>query len=61
METLKVVSETTITTTISSTVEEKYKVIAPESMQEAFMSDSEDEGGNVKSYIRNNLSFKLTK
>lgn len=48
METLKVVSETTITTTTTSTIEEKYKVIAPESMQETFMSDSEDEGGNVK-------------
>lgn len=48
VETLKVVSETTITTTTTSTIEEKYKVIAPESMQETFMSDSEDEGGNVK-------------
>ncbi|CAH1738493.1 unnamed protein product [Aphis gossypii] len=44
VETLKVVSETTITTTTTSTIEEKYKVIAPESMQETFMSDSEDEG-----------------
>lgn len=48
VETLKVVTETTITTTTTSTIEEKYKVIAPESMQETFMSDSEDEGGNVK-------------
>lgn len=48
VETLKVVSETTITTTTTSTIEEKYKVIAPESMQETFMSDSEDEGGNIK-------------
>lgn len=47
METLKVITETTITTTTTSTIEEKYKVIAPESMQETFMSDSEDEGGNV--------------
>ncbi|VVC36072.1 Hypothetical protein CINCED_3A025137 [Cinara cedri] len=44
VETLKVVTETTITTTTTSTIEEKYKVLAPESMQETFMSDSEDEG-----------------
>lgn len=44
VETLKVVSETTITTITTSTIEEKYKVIAPEAMQETFMSDSEDEG-----------------
>lgn len=25
--------------------EDKYKVVAPETMQENFMSDSEDEGG----------------
>lgn len=62
VETLKVVSETTITTTTTSTIEEKYKVIAPESMQETFMSDSEDEGGNVKFlFSRINLSFELTK
>ena len=29
----------------TTTVEEKYKLLAPESMQETFMSDSEDEGG----------------
>lgn len=47
VETLKVITETTITTTTTSTIEEKYKVIAPESMQETFMSDSEDEGGKI--------------
>lgn len=47
METLKVVTETNITSTSTGTpvAEEKYKVIAPESMHETFMSDSEDEGG----------------
>ncbi|XP_078037593.1 uncharacterized protein LOC144470402 isoform X2 [Augochlora pura] len=45
IETLKVVTETVITTTHTITIEEKYKVQAPESMQETFMSDSEDEGG----------------
>jgi len=32
----------------SSTSDEKYKVISPETMQETFMSDSEDEGGMYK-------------
>ncbi|KAG8036666.1 hypothetical protein G9C98_003988 [Cotesia typhae] len=45
VETLKVVTETIITTTHTTTIEEKYRVQAPESMQETFMSDSEDEGG----------------
>ena len=47
VETLKVVTETTITTTTTTTIEEKYRVVAPESMQETFMSDSEDEGGEL--------------
>jgi len=46
VETLKVVTEREITTTTTTTIEEKYMVNSPESMQEAFMSDSEDEGGN---------------
>ncbi|KAF8769836.1 Ankyrin-2 like protein [Argiope bruennichi] len=45
VETLKVVTETTITTTTTTVTEEKYKVVAPETMQETFMTDSEDEGG----------------
>ncbi len=45
IETLKVVTETTITTTTTTVIEEKYRVQAPETMQETFMSDSEDEGG----------------
>ncbi|XP_042148280.1 ankyrin-2 isoform X3 [Ixodes scapularis] len=44
VETLKVVTETTVTTTITTVTEEKYKVVAPETMHETFMSDSEDEG-----------------
>ena len=47
VETLKVVTDTVVTETIVTTTEEKYKVLAPESMQETFMSDSEDEGGNI--------------
>ena len=52
VETLKVVTEQEVTTTTTTTVEEKYRVNAPESMQETFMSDSEDEGGKsvVKGY-----------
>ena len=33
------------TTTTTKTIEEKYKVQTPETMQETFMSDSEDELG----------------
>lgn len=47
VEELKVVTETTINTTTTLNIEEKYKVVAPEAMQETFMSDSEDEGGKV--------------
>ncbi len=53
VETLKVVTEKEITTTTTTTIEEKYKVNSPESMQETFMSDSEDEGGLfVKYYLK---------
>lgn len=45
VETLKVVTETTIITTTTTTTEEKYQMVSPETMQETFMSDSEDEGG----------------
>ena len=48
VETLKVVTEKEVTTTTTTTVEEKYRVNAPESMQETFMSDSEDEGGRIQ-------------
>ncbi|KAL4712545.1 hypothetical protein ACJJTC_007561 [Scirpophaga incertulas] len=41
METLKEVSEPSI----APTSQEKYKVVAPETMLETFMSDSEEEGG----------------
>lgn len=39
--------------TPSSTSDEKYKVISPETMQETFMSDSEDEGGMLNLIINN--------
>lgn len=41
METLKEVSEPSI----APASQEKYKVMAPETMLETFMSDSEEEGG----------------
>lgn len=41
------VTETTVTTTTTTVTEEKYKVVAPETMQETFMTDSEDEGGKI--------------
>merc|ERR1712008_135270 len=50
VETLKVVTEQEITTTTWATIEEKYKVMGPESMQETFMSDSEDEGGETETF-----------
>ncbi|XP_043225937.1 ankyrin-3-like [Amphibalanus amphitrite] len=46
VESLKVVTETVITTTTTTVTEEKYKVVSPETMQETFLSDSEDEGGD---------------
>lgn len=49
VETLKVVTESSIPTSVAPGAEEKYRVVAPETMQETFMSDSEDEGG--KSHV----------
>lgn len=45
VETLKGVTEVTTITPLAS--DEKYKVVSPETMQETFMSDSEDEGGKA--------------
>lgn len=36
--------------TVVGSNEDKYKVVAPETMQENFMSDSEDEGGKYLEY-----------
>uniref|UniRef100_A0A1A9WQD0 Death domain-containing protein n=1 Tax=Glossina brevipalpis TaxID=37001 RepID=A0A1A9WQD0_9MUSC len=44
VETLKVVTETSVENTLMGAMEQKYNVVVPESMQEVFMSDSEDEG-----------------
>lgn len=59
VESLKIVTDTTITTTTTVNVEEKYRVVAPEAMQEIFMSDSEDEGGQLLNFYfpKNNFSF----
>ncbi|XP_054091606.1 ankyrin-3 isoform X2 [Zeugodacus cucurbitae] len=46
VETLKIVTEKSVTNTITGSLEEKYKVVAPELMHETFMSDSDDEGGD---------------
>lgn len=45
VETLRTVTETTVITETTTITEERYKVQAPETMQETFMSESEDEGG----------------
>lgn len=51
VEELKVVTEIDVITTTTVNIEEKYKVVAPEAMQETFMSDSEDEGGKLQRYL----------
>lgn len=58
VEELKVVTETNITTTTTVNIEEKYKVVAPEAMQETFMSDSEDEGGRNCSFLFIIIDYK---
>ncbi|GFG34153.1 hypothetical protein Cfor_05598, partial [Coptotermes formosanus] len=45
VESLKTVTEPSIPSNVAPGAEEKYRVVAPETMQETFMSDSEDEGG----------------
>jgi len=47
VESLKTVTEPSIPTNVAPGTEEKYRVVAPETMQETFMSDSEDEGGKL--------------
>lgn len=54
METLKKVTDAPISPPGSA--DEKYKVVAPESMQETFMSDSEDEGGKLLFFVMVNQS-----
>ncbi|EDV90942.1 GH23945 [Drosophila grimshawi] len=44
VETLKVVTQTSVINTTTGFIEEKYKVVAPEFMHETLLSDSEDEG-----------------
>jgi len=46
VETLKVVTETSVIDTTTGVLEEKYKVVSPESMHETLLTDSEDEGGD---------------
>ncbi|XP_037898281.1 ankyrin-3 isoform X2 [Glossina fuscipes] len=43
VEILKLITETSIENTLKGAMEQKYKIFAPELMQEVFMSDSEDE------------------
>ena len=56
---MKVVTEQEVTTTTTTTVEEKYRVNAPESMQETFLSDSEDEGGKSVFFLSVDLHEAL--
>ena len=45
VETLKDITEVDATAAATQPGDEKYKIEAPETMQENFVSDSEDEGG----------------
>ncbi|XP_055383981.1 ankyrin-3 isoform X2 [Condylostylus longicornis] len=60
VETLKIVTETSIINTVTGALEEKYKVVAPESMHETFMSDSEDEGGEDHIDHHNQYKYMVT-
>lgn len=57
VETLKVVTETVVTTSTTTVTEEKYKVVAPETMHETFMSDSEDEAGELQQLLSSPLAL----
>lgn len=46
VESLRVVTESSITNSLTGVLEEKYEVVVPELMYEAFLSDSEEEGGD---------------
>ncbi|XP_017853571.1 ankyrin-3 isoform X2 [Drosophila busckii] len=46
VETLKVVTQTSLIKTMTGVIEEKFTVVAPEFMHETLISDSEDEGGD---------------
>ncbi|VDO97194.1 unnamed protein product [Soboliphyme baturini] len=48
VETLRTITETTIITETTTVTEERYKVLAPETMQETFISESEDEADESK-------------
>lgn len=52
IEELKLVTQTTLVQTTIKTTEEKYKVQTPETMQETFMSDSEDELGKTFAFVQ---------
>lgn len=57
IEELRQVTQTTLVSTTIKTTEEKYKVQTPETMQETFMSDSEDEMGYYSLFIYLNETF----
>ncbi|KFD55871.1 hypothetical protein M513_03310 [Trichuris suis] len=47
VETLRTITETTIVTETTTITEERYNVQSPETMQETFISESEDEGDDA--------------
>ena len=56
VDTLKPITEVTETIPISEDGG-KYKVVSPETMQETFLSDSEDEGGRYFGSFKLKLKF----
>ncbi|KAH8376057.1 hypothetical protein KR093_011337, partial [Drosophila rubida] len=60
VETLKVVTEISLIDTATGVLEEKYKVVAPELMHEALLTDSEDEGCCDELFDHNQYKYMAT-
>ncbi|KAJ8707414.1 hypothetical protein PYW08_010666 [Mythimna loreyi] len=60
VEALRPVTENTLSQAVGDTggLEGKYRVAAPELMQDTFMSDSEDEGGEVECPIQQQQQYR---
>ncbi|XP_060661069.1 ankyrin-3 isoform X1 [Drosophila nasuta] len=60
VETLKVVTEVSVIDVTTGVLEEKYKVVAPEFMHEALLSDSEEEGCCDELFDHNQYKYMAT-
>lgn len=54
METLKIVTKTSIVDVNTAVIEEKYKVLSPEIMHETLLSDSEDDDAGDDDFLDHN-------